>query len=131
MTRQREPRQRDLPYMLWLKGLVCVRCAYRGYAVSPCEVAHLKMGIGFHGWREAGVQERSNDRRSTPLCDRCHRTDNDAQHARGERRFWDAMNLCPACLAIKLGAAYDEGACGAAVIWQAVREAQTRVEPPH
>lgn len=129
--RQREPRQRDQPYMMWIKQLPCVRCAYRGYAVNSCEVAHLKMGIAFHGWREAGVQEKSSDQRSTPLCARCHRTDRDAQHSMGERSFWDSMNLCPACLAIALSEAYDEGRSGSAVIWAAVREARTRTEPPH
>lgn len=121
MLRQREPRRHDRPYMGWIKGLPCVGCAVRGMVNLQSEAAHCKLPIAAHGWRGWGHSEKSDDRKCTPLCRHCHRTGAGAQHATGERQFWDALGICPGCLAEALSAAYDAQASGSAAIWEAVR----------
>lgn len=124
MIRQREPRKRDQPYMMWIKTLPCVGCACTGRHVGPTEAAHCKLGIAAHGWREGGVQEKSDDRKTLPLCPGCHRG-NGGEHLLGQRAYWDRLGICPACLAEALGGAYDLGEAGAGVIWAAVRSRRT------
>lgn len=121
MPRQREPRRFDRPYLDWLRDLPCVHCAVLGRLNLSVEAAHCKLAIAAHGWREAGVQEKSDDRRATPLCSHHHRTGRDAQHRVGERKYWDGLGICPACLCEALSAAYDAQQPGAPVIWAAVR----------
>ena len=118
--RQREPRRYDRPYLGWIKGLPCVGCAAAGRANLFSEAAHCKLAIAAHGWREAGVQEKSDDRKALPLCADHHRG-RGGEHMAGARRFWDDIGICPGCLAEALGAAYDARESGAAVIWSAVR----------
>jgi hypothetical protein len=119
--RQREPRRHERPYMGWIKGLPCIGCAVAGRVEVRSEAAHCGLAIAAHGWREAGVQEKADDRRCLPLCANCHREGPRAEHKVGQRQFWDRLGICPACLAEALGSAYDAQASGSAVIWQAVR----------
>lgn len=127
--RQRDPRDLESPYLKWVRLLPCVGCAVAGRHVSPCEAAHVKMGIASHGWREHGLQERSHDRHAVGLCDRCHRVGPTAQHNMGERKFWDRLGICPACLADELSRAYDAGESGGKVIWDFVRRARIKALP--
>lgn len=120
MLRQREPRRFERPYLGWIKGLPCVACAVRGRVNIQSEAAHCKLAIAAHGWREAGVQEKSDDRRALPLCPEDHRGQN-GEHSVGQRAFWDRLGICPGCLAMALASAYDAQESGSAVIWQAVR----------
>lgn len=131
MTRQREPRLRNELYLRWVRRLPCVRCAWNGRFNVPSEAAHCKLAIAAHGWRGWGLSERSDDTKALPLCSRCHRTDNDAQHTSSERKFWDAMCICPACLSEALLSAYLADASGMEVIYSAVRLARTLDAPPH
>lgn len=119
-VRQREPRQRDQPYMLWIKSLPCVACAVAGRTNAPTEAAHCKLAIAAHGWREGGGGEKIHDRRCLPLCPEHHRGKS-GEHLNGQRAFWDSLGICPACLALGLSAAYDAMGSGTAVIWAAVR----------
>jgi hypothetical protein len=119
-VRQREPRRFDRPYLGFIKGLPCVGCAVAGQVNLASEAAHCKLAIAAHGWRESGVQEKSDDRKALPLCARHHRGLG-GEHDTGMRAFWDRLGICPGCLAEALSAAYDAQASGSAVIWQAVR----------
>ena len=103
-TRQREPRRRDRDYMGWVKSLPCVACAVEGRAVFGSEFAHCKLAIAAHGWRGAGVQEKSHDRRGAPLCPEHHRGKT-GEHLNGARQFWDRLGICPACLSEALSSA--------------------------
>lgn len=120
MLRQREPRRRDRPYVLWIKGLPCVACAVGGKANLNSEAAHCKLAIAAHGWREGGSAEKIHDERCLPLCATHHRGRN-GEHDSGMRQFWDRLGICPGCLAEALLAAYTAQESGSAVIWQAVR----------
>jgi hypothetical protein len=106
--------------MGWIKGLPCVACAVRGQVEIRSEAAHCKLAIAAHGWREAGVQEKSNDRRSLPLCATHHRLGPGGEHVIGQRQFWDKLGICPACLSEALASAYDAEESGAKMIWEAV-----------
>lgn len=106
--------------MGWVKTLPCIACATTGRAVFGSEAAHCKLAIAAHGWREGGVQEKSHDRRCLPLCPQHHRG-RDGEHSMGQRKFWDGLGICPACLCEALAAAYDAGAPGLEVVWDAVR----------
>lgn len=129
MPRQREPRVRDGEYMGFIAHLPCVACAVEGRATLGVEVAHVKLAIAAHGWRGWGLSERSDDRKSLPLCPAHHRTGRGAQHGVGERKFWDRLGICPACLCEALNAAYDAGQSGIPVIRDAVRARRTDGEP--
>lgn len=121
MTGQRQPRERDVPYMLWIKRLPCVGCAVVGKARYGTEACHNKLAIAAHGWREGGIGEKGqSDRRCLPLCPTCHRGDA-GEHMSGMRAFWDFLGICPACLAEQLNAAFDAGEDGMPVILAAVR----------
>lgn len=123
--RQREPRERDRPYLGWIKELPCVGCARAGWYKAPSEAAHCKLAIAAHGWREGGIQEKSDDRKAVPLCDNCHRGGS-GEHMSGQRAYWDRLRICPACLAAGLSAAYDAGESGGKVIWDFVRRARIK-----
>lgn len=129
--RQRDPRRTDRAYLAWIRKLPCLHCAATGRAVFGCEAAHVKMGIAAHGWREHGWGERSHDDHALPLCPASHRTGPDAQHVVGERRFWDRLGICPACVCEALRAAYDAGESGIPVIWDAVHRRRRDGEPVH
>lgn len=129
VIRQREPREREQAYLLWIKRLPCVACAVGGRARFGSEAMHCKLPIAAHGWRGWGHGEKSNDRNCTPGCAAHHRTGRDAQHAVGERQYWDRLGICPACLCEALNAAYDAGASGLDVIWTAVRARRTDGQP--
>lgn len=128
MIRQREPRRRDRDYMGWLARLPCVACAAAGQARFGVEIAHNKLSIAAHGWRGAGVQEKSHDDRALPLCPGHHRGTG-GEHDVGMRQFWDALGICPACLCESLRAAYEAQESGIDVIWTAVRARRTDGQP--
>ncbi len=131
MSRQRDPSFRDRPYMGFIKSLPCIKCAVLGRANYGVDVAHVGLAIAAHGWREAGVQEKAPGRRVLPLCPNHHRVEygREAQHAMGERAFYDEMGICPACLCESLSSAYDSGSSGLAVIWSAVRSRRRDGKP--
>lgn len=120
MIRQREPRRRDPAYLKWVRRLPCVGCACAGIAKYGVEAAHYKGPIAAHGWREAGISERGDDVRCLGLCPACHRGPK-GEHMSGQRRYWDSLGICPACLALSLRSAYEAGDSGLQVIWSAVR----------
>jgi len=120
-TRQREPRKHDRSYLGFIARLPCVACAVAGRANFQVEVMHCKLPIAVHGWRGAGHSEKSDDRKTTPGCAYHHREGPAAQHRIGERQYWDALGICPACLCEALESAYEAGESGIAVIWTAVR----------
>ena len=129
MIRQRRPRERDVPYMLWIKGLPCAACAVAGRATFGSEAAHCKLAIAAHGWREGGLGEKGeSDRRCLPLCPEHHRG-RTGEHLNGMRKFWDALGICPACLAESLSSAYDAGESGLPVIRDAVKRRRLDGEP--
>lgn len=129
--RQRDPVFRDKPFMGYVKRLPCLKCAVLGRATFGVDVAHVGLAIAAHGWREAGVQEKAPGRRVLPLCPAHHRAEygREAQHGMGERKFYDALGICPACVCISLSSAFDAGESGVAVIWSAVRARRTDGRP--
>lgn len=66
-------RERNFPYMRWIKTLPCAICGRRGV-----EAAHT-------GPR--GLGQKSPDESCIPLCAEHHRTGRDAIHVLGPRQF--------------------------------------------
>lgn len=60
--------------------------------------------------------QKPHDRRTLPLCCGHHREGPKAQHAAGERAWWEARSIYPPALCADLSAAYDAGADGNAII---------------
>jgi len=104
--RQRQPVKRDKArkeYMAWIAQLPCVVDGR-----EPVEVAHIRMGDVELGKRPTGTGEKPDDYWTVPLCAGCHRLDNDAQHRRGEREWWEARNINPVKVALHLQAIHEQ-----------------------
>ena len=115
---EKDPRVVESVYKGWIALLPCVAC-FRAGIVNKKQVvvAHVRMPIFEAGWRETGMQEKPNDRRTVPLCNDHHRDDSAiGQHQIGERKFWEDMGINPAELCAALSDAFDNGASGLAVI---------------
>jgi hypothetical protein len=91
--RQRDPRELDHDYIVWLHTQPCTACVALNLAQKTrTEAAHPKFGIGGRR-REFGLGERSHDRYAVPLCSGHHRLLKSAEHNRGQRRFWDELGI--------------------------------------
>lgn len=115
---ERDPRQVESAYKGFIARLPCVAC-FRAGVINKKKVvvAHVRMPIFDAGWRETGMQEKPNDRRTVPLCDDHHRDNSPiGQHQVGERLFWEQLGINPAELCAALSAAFDQGAAGLPVI---------------
>lgn len=89
--RQREPRQKDLKRLAWLRTQPCVICG----AINT-EAAHIRIGSINHGKRSTGMAEKPSDQWTLALCNAHHRE----QHSMAELSFWSKYDLDPFLLAI-------------------------------
>lgn len=101
--RQREPRVTDAGYLAFVRTKPCCVCK----STLTVQAAHIRMGNPELEKRETGAGERPSDCWSTPLCVRCHLTGPNAQHAIGERTFWQWAGIDPFAVAQKLYAEYQ------------------------
>jgi hypothetical protein len=105
--RQRDPRELDHDYIVWLHTRPCAACvALKMAQKTPTEAAHPKFGIG-GSRREFGIGERSHDRFAVPLCGGHHRILNTAEHNKGQRRFWDELGIDVEAFAESLHALFE------------------------
>lgn len=81
---QREPRVVLPEHRLWIKTLRCLMCSK-----WPTEAAHLRYADARYRKPPAGMQEKSHDFWTLPLCADCHRLGRGAQHNSNERRWWE------------------------------------------
>lgn len=86
MTREPTPKQRlkcyrNASYLKWIRTLPCASCGDPGSS----QAAHVRMGNG------GGMGLKPSDYRTLPLCPECH----GAQHAGGERTFWETIEKNP------------------------------------
>lgn len=88
---KRQPRQHDKPYLAFIRRQPCMICG----TTRGVEAAHVRAGYPEAGWRSTGMGEKPNDRRTLPLCASCHREGPKAQHASGERRWWEGHGIFP------------------------------------
>jgi hypothetical protein len=93
---QREPRVVLPDHREWVVTLRCLICA--GF---PTEAAHLRYADARYRKPPAGMQEKSDDFWTLPLCADCHRLGRDAQHNSNEHQWWadhlpagDPLALC-------------------------------------
>lgn len=149
---QRQPRKHDKPYLAWIRRLPCV-CQGRGICAGPVEAAHLRFSDAGAGRLNPGLQQKPDDRLTTPLCQyrssapwppsHCptfatkHRSRLalaevtvsvavPAQHGGAERGFWRIVDLDPAEITKALSAAYDAGQDGTEVVLRFQRRGESR-----
>lgn len=119
-VRQRDPRQRDRPYLEWIGQLPCVAClARRGSMRWGVQRAHVKIGYPEDGWRAFGHAEKAHDWRTVPLCADCHQHGFDAQHRNvggDERDWWERLGVHPPALCDALRNAYEQKRSGVEII---------------
>jgi len=116
MVRQ-EVAGRDLPYLALVRQLPCLKCGD-----DPCgEAAHVRFASAAFG-KASGLGRKPSDVHSVPLCPGCHRLDRDAQHARGEREFWDSIGINPLIVARDLYAQRGDLVAMRAVVMVAIAE---------
>jgi hypothetical protein len=119
---QRTPREHDRPYMGFVASLCCVSCLITtGRIVRPVQVAHCRANYPEAGefWRPVGMQEKPHDRRTMPLCVKCHLDGRNAQHKNrsgGEQNWWALLGVYPPDLCAALSAAFDSGGSGMTVL---------------
>ena len=105
-VRQRDPRVECPAFLDFVRGHPCCACG----RAPRSQAAHIRMGCLEIGKRPTGIAEKPSDRFCTPLCDRCHLNDNDAQHVVGEKAFWSRRGLDPFKIAADLYAEFEAGA---------------------
>lgn len=91
---RRRPRVENKNHLSFIRSLPCVCCGvYRGV-----EAAHVRLGDPLYGKRDAGGQEKPDDKWTLPLCSKHH----DEQHSMNEAEFWKALAIDPLRLALAL-----------------------------
>jgi hypothetical protein len=101
-TKQRRPRKEDKQHLAFIRGLKCCLCG----APNP-DPAHIRTASPLHGKRDVGMQEKSDDKWTVPLC-RTHHDEQHAAHERGsettEFTWWVSKGIDPFGLALSLHA---------------------------
>jgi hypothetical protein len=82
--RQRSPRLHDAAHLKFVREQPCCVCGSR----RNIEAAHIRLACPARGKLPTGMQEKPDDRWTTPLCAYHHRTGIAAQHNCGEALFW-------------------------------------------
>ena len=79
MSRVKPVREKE--YLKWLRRQRCENCGEG----TKVEAAHT-------GNRGAGMGMKADDRDAIPLCEGCHRTNQDSYHAIGNEKAWERMH---------------------------------------
>jgi hypothetical protein len=86
--RQRHPPQKDKAHLAYVRAQPCCVCG----SMRNVEAAHLKMRLHEIGKEMPGMQEKADDRFTTPLCHYHHQGSIQAQHKVGEKVFWQEIH---------------------------------------
>ena len=92
--RLRQPRVKDEAHLEFIRSLPCVSCGDN----TATEAAHLRSGELKYGKEQTGMQQKPDDKWTTPLCGICHRE----QHSQNEWRWWRSKGINPFTLAMTL-----------------------------
>lgn len=96
--RQRNPRQKDSAHLAFVRAQPCCVCRSNQHI----EAAHIRMACPLRGKEPTGMQEKPDDKWTTPLCAYHHRTGITAQHKMGEEDFWIMVGRDPFGIALSL-----------------------------
>lgn len=77
-------RQRNYKRLNKVADLGCILCLHLGYGYTPCEIHHLRHGMG--------MAQRNSDDKAIGLCVEHHRG-NTGYHGLGRRAFERIYNL--------------------------------------
>ena len=97
-TKQRRPRKQEGAHLDFIRSLPCVICGRS----DDTHAAHIRAACPALGKRETGAGEKPSDAWTVPLCGDHHVFGQDAQHGRGELRWWIEHNINPFILALAL-----------------------------
>lgn len=90
----RQPRIKDEQHLAFIRGLPCICCTDN----TTVEAAHIRMGDPRILKRQAGMQEKSDDAFTLPLCGQHHAM----QHRMNEQKFWHWVGVDPILVALAL-----------------------------
>ena len=108
--------QKRPEHLAFIRKLPCVICGGEG----QIEAAHVRMNDASRGKVQA-VGQKPDDRWTVPLCAYHHRMGPKAQHAMGERQFWELHQIDPLRLAELLFETSPDQEKGALIARQARR----------
>ncbi len=104
---QRQPRAKSPAYLQFIRTLPCA-VSHLGGCSGRVEAAHVRFSDAKAGKTNPGMQAKPDDRPwSVPLCHGHHNGGPKAQHAAGERSWWDAAGIDVLTLCQAVSAAYD------------------------
>lgn len=104
---QRQPRKKDPAYLQFIRTLPCA-VSHLGGCSGRVEAAHVRFSDAKAGKTNPGMQAKPDDRPwSLPCCAGHHRDGPQAQHAAGERAWWEGVGIDPIAVCQALSAAYD------------------------
>ncbi len=92
VTRVKSPRKEQADHLAFIRQLPCVICGK-----VPSQAAHVRFADARYG-KQVGMQEKPDDKFTTPLCDVHHRS----QHSIREIGFWEDIGIDPHALALAL-----------------------------
>ena len=92
----KRPRQHNEAHRKFIAGLPCIVCGDN----TSTEAAHIRFADSSIAKRQTGMQEKSDDRFTVPLCGEDHRDQH--QFYGGERAWWDHHKIDPVKVALAL-----------------------------
>jgi hypothetical protein len=107
--RQRQPRQEDSPHRKFVGSLPCLICGNEHCS----EAAHIRMADQSIAKPSTGMQQKSDDKFTVPLCNLHHA----AQHSMNERYFWQSAGIDPVKVALALYSVTGDHAAGCRIVY--------------
>lgn len=109
----------DQAYLRLIRQLPCLHCG-----MEPSEPAHVRMASAAHA-KASGLGRKPADCWAVPLCAEHHRLARNAQHNRGEREFWRAIDINPLVVCERLYARRGDLPAMLAIVQLAIAERKT------
>lgn len=110
-SRSKRPRQESQAHLKFMRGLPCLVCGTRKDVLA----AHIRSSSSTYGKRSTGMQEKSSDCWTLPLCSGHH----EEQHRGNEMDFWRKYMIDPFAIALALFAATGDDERAELIIKQA------------
>lgn len=116
-------RVKDQRHLSAVARLPCLICG-----ATPVEVAHVRYADAARDKPITGMQTKPDDKWTVPLCPDHHRLGPCAQHAMGERAFWESHDIDPLAVCEALYYAWqltDDPAKAEAAMLPVIRHSKT------
>ena len=103
-VRQKLPRNSSPTYLAYIRLCDCIICGKS----APSQAAHIRYPDMHYDKLNTGMQQKSDDKWTLPLCAWCHVDGPKAQHKMNERKFWKMHNIDPLEICVQLYAYNDD-----------------------